>query len=92
MSAIHTEPHPLAGHTIDIPHPDHPLTSELVEYRIEDWYDRVAGCSWMVADGNMTALKYAIRSGALGLPTDNLVVYGHINGLAQALHESELPG
>lgn len=85
-NAIHPDPHPLAGAmvTLDLGHGP-------VEFHIEDWLDRVSGQSWMVATGNPTAIKYALRSGFAGLPYDNEVLYGKVGGLGHIVHVSEIP-
>jgi hypothetical protein len=91
---VHSEQSPLAGQTVklrdDFYHPQFPDCKELV---IEDWYDRVAGRSWMVAQGNPGALVYAMRTGlqqAYRVPTDDEVLYGKYNGLGVLVHVSEL--
>ena len=58
--------------------------------RIEDWWDRVAGKSWMDCNGNPAALVYAMRSVDNDLPADDEVLYGKINGLGHLIHISEL--
>ncbi|SCZ14064.1 hypothetical protein SAMN02799641_05730 [Rhodococcus erythropolis] len=83
---IHTEPHPLAGQTVEIKQID----GETLEYRLEDWWDRVYGSSWMFADGNPAALNYAMRAGFAGLPVDNEVVYGKAGAFGQLIHVSEI--
>jgi len=62
------------------------------EYRLEDWWDRCAGKSWMRCDRNPACLIYAIRIGfALEpLPNDDEVVYGKVGHLGHLLHVSEL--
>lgn len=60
-------------------------------YRIEDYWDKVTGQSWMDADGNPAALNYAVRGATEGLPIDDEVVYGKMNGLGYLVHVSELP-
>lgn len=59
---------------------------------VEDWFENVLGCSWMVADGNPAAMFYGIRIGMKrgAVPCDNNVVYGKIDGLGYLLHVSEL--
>ncbi len=59
------------------------------EYRVEDWWDRVAGKSWMDCDGNPACLAYAVRS-AGRFPLDNEVVYGKSHGMGYLVHVSEL--
>lgn len=82
---IHTEPHSLAGQTVDIK-----IDGETLECRLEDWWDRVYGSSWMFADGNPAALKYAMRAGFAGLPVDNEVVYGKVGAFGHLIHVSEI--
>lgn len=61
------------------------------EFQIEDWWENVTGKSWMVSDGNIAAMAYAIRTGRNGnVPTDNEVLYGKIDGLGYIFHVSEL--
>lgn len=95
----HTDQHQLAGQTVTLPsHPDDPIGSEPAEYIVEDWYDRLTGGSWMTAQGNPAALKFALRTGLdVGLhgqrvPTDDEVVYGHIDGMGHIIHDAELGG
>lgn len=88
----HPEPHPLAGQTVRIKegveHPQFRIGG--AEYRVEDWWDRVAGKSWMVCQGNPACLIYAMRSGFARIPTDNEVLYGKVNGLGVLVHKSEI--
>jgi hypothetical protein len=60
------------------------------EIRVEDYWDRVAGKSWMISDGNPAALKYGMRAGFNGLPLDDEVVYGKIGAFGHLVHVSEL--
>lgn len=88
---IHDQPHPLAGQTVKLavtaPDPDQ-LNGAV--YQVEDYWDRVTGSSWMWAEGNPAALKYAMRSGFAQLPTDDDVVYGKVSGIGHIVHVSEL--
>lgn len=84
---IHNEPHVMAGKTVTIASG----TFKGEEYRIEDWWDRVAGKSWMVCDGNPACLDYALRSVEDDLRTDNDVVYGKIGMFGKLIHISQLP-
>ena len=61
-------------------------------FRVEDWADRVLGGSWMFQKGNPCAIKYAIRAGCEGLPTDNEVLYGKIGAFGEMVHVSEIDG
>jgi hypothetical protein len=89
---IHATPHPLAGQTVKAvmwcPSADEVLRE--VEFRVEDWWDRVSGESWMDSAGNPAAIIYAVRSGVAGLPEDDRVVYGKIGVFGHLLHEIEL--
>ena len=65
------------------------------EFVIEDWAENVFGCSWMYADGNPTALEYAMRSAFSGsnnnVPTfSNDVLYGKVGMFAHLFHVNEL--
>lgn len=92
---IHPKKHPLAGKIVrikkDATHPQVPDFGG-AEYRVEDWWDRVAGQSWMTCDGNPACLFYAMRTGMSrrSIPTDNEVVYGKIHGLGHLVHVSEI--
>lgn len=58
--------------------------------KIEDYWEKVAGISWMLANGNPAAMEYAIRGAIDDLPIDNKVFYGKIGGLGMLVHESEI--
>lgn len=60
------------------------------DFTVEDWFENVCGKSWMFANGNPTALLYAVRTANHNVPIDNDVVYGKIDGLGYAFHVSEL--
>lgn len=84
--SIHPQPAPQAGATITAD-----IGRGAEQIRVEDWWDRVSGGSWMAAEGNPAALKYAMRSGLAGLPIDNKVLYGKdSHGLGHLLHVSEV--
>lgn len=83
--SIHAQSHPLAGKTVTVD-----LGGGLVDYTVEDWWDRVAGISWQVAQYNPSCLKYAIRAGLAGLPANDEVVYGKSAGYGHLVHDSEL--
>lgn len=57
---------------------------------IEDLWINVYGKSWMYSDGNLAALKYAMRSAFDGLPIDDKVWYGKIDNIGYLIHESEI--
>ena len=88
---MHDTAHPLAGKTVllkDFRHPD--VSTTTPEFRLEDWWDRVSGGSWMTARGNPAALHYAARAGFANLPVDDDVVYGKIGYLGYLAHVSEI--
>lgn len=91
---IHQDPHPLARHTVRLNAQAHDPAQKAVvpgaEFRIEDWWDRLLGKSWMVCDGNPAAIHYGMRSGLTELPIDNEVVYGKIGAFGHLVHVSEL--
>lgn len=87
MPTIHKTAHPQAGQTVTI------QTGSLKgeSCRIEDWWDRVSGESWMFADGNPACLDYASRSGLKDqLPIDDEVIYGKIGPFGKLIHASEI--
>jgi hypothetical protein len=60
------------------------------EFVVEDWWDRVAGKSWMISDGNPACLIYTIRSAHNSLPLDDEVVYGKLGMMGCLVHVSEI--
>lgn len=83
---IHPNPTSFAGQTVTAD-----LGSGPGPFKVEDWWDRVSGGSWMYAEGNRAALAYAMRSGLARLPMDNEVLYGKDQfGLGHLLHVSEV--
>lgn len=87
--SIHTEPHPLAGKTVKIKASSrHPQVETFggSELRLEDWWDRVTGKSWMTCGGNPACVIYALRQ----QPIDNEIVYGKIGSFGHLVHVSEL--
>ena len=83
---VHTEAYPDAGKTTTI------AVGEFAgqPYRIEDYWDRVGGKSWMYMNGNPACLNYAVRSAIAGLPLDDEVLYGKIGMFGHLIHISEL--
>lgn len=93
---IHPEPHPLTGLTVQLNEtatdPIRNAVTAGAYYRVEDWWDRVAGGSWTdTATTSPAAKHYAARRILADLPADNLVVYGKVDGLGHLVHASELP-
>lgn len=91
----HAQPHTLAGKTVRIKshvnHPQYP-TFGGSEFRVEDYWDRVAGKSWTICEGNPACLVYAMRTGMskAPVPIDDEVLYGKIGNLGSLVHISEL--
>lgn len=80
---IHPNPHILAGKTVTLVGG----SFDGQPFRIEDWWDRVSGKSWMDCDGNPACMDYALRSGTTDFaPIDNDVVYGKLNRLGKLIH------
>ena len=90
---IHTKSHSHAGKTVkikpEVKHFQYP-TFGGSDFRLEDYWDILTGGSWMHANGNPAAMVYGMRAGMEGLPSDNEVVYGKVNGLGSLVHVSEL--
>jgi hypothetical protein len=95
---IHTEPHPLAGQVVTLPDgvtdPMRGMVIAGAEYRVEDWWDRVTGESWMNAVGNPAAIQYGARiiGCQITIPVDDEVVYGKIGSYGHLVHDTELRG
>lgn len=90
MSA-HSEPSPLAGTTIRVRLMNYSSKEkEEVDYRVEDYWDRVGGKSWMDMKGNPACMNYGIRSGLEGLPFDDEVLYGKVGSFGHLIHVSEV--
>ena len=88
---MHTESHPLTGKVVCLNlKAKAPDIETGDKYEVKDWWDYLTGGSWMDAQGNAVALKYAVRSGFGGLPTDDEVVYGYVGSLGHLIHQSEL--
>lgn len=83
---IHKDSHPASGKVVKIK--GGALDGQ--DYRLEDWWDRVAGKSWMFCDGNPACLEYAMRSAADNTPMDNEVVYGKVGPFGKLVHVSHL--
>lgn len=92
---MHTEQHLLSGRYVVLNDTTKDPTRDMVVpgsiYHVKDWWDRAYGKSWLHSDGNIAAVQYAIRVGfAKHVPTDDDVVYGHIDGIGHLVHVSEL--
>lgn len=89
---MHNEPHKLAGKTVKILDSVPDFGGR--EYRVEDYWDRVSGKSWMFSTGNPACIQYAIRTGFLPdkVPLDNEVLYGKIGSFGHLFHVTEVEG
>lgn len=86
---IHGESSELAGKTVKIKQQITKFGG--AEYRVEDWWDRVSGGSWMFAIGNPACIEFAVRTGLVDAsPTDDEVLYGKIGSFGHLFHISEL--
>lgn len=83
MAAIHAGPFEGAGQTFEWK--GHVFVAE-------DWWDRVYGKSWAWSQGVPAAQSYAMRYADIdaGIPTDDEVVYGHVEQICHLVHVSEL--
>lgn len=91
--AVHENSHPKAGQTVRIKFAGngHPQVEGLEhDFRVEDYWDKISGTSWMTSDGNPAAMVYAMRTGLSGLPIDDEVVYGKIGSFGHMIHASEI--
>lgn len=89
----HLTPHPAAGKKVRLK-PDvtlqMPTRAVPTEIVVEDWWDRIAGKSWMDCEGNPACLAYAVRSGLARGPVDDEVVYGKVGPFGHLVHVTEL--
>ena len=83
---MHTEQSPLAGQSVVITQGE--FRGEI--YRVEDWWDRVSGKSWMVSFGNPACIEYAVRSSAEDLPIDDEVLYGKVGPFGKLIHAQQI--
>lgn len=84
---MHNESHPLTGKTVKV---DLNGDGEFVDLEIEEWWDVLTGTSWMMSNGNPAALNYALRAGQQGLPLNDEVVYGKVDGLGEIVHVNQI--
>ena len=92
---MHQKASPLARRTVRIKSDvKHPQMADFggSEFRVEDWWDRIAGKSWGVCDGNPACLVYAIRTGfsKTPVPPDDEVLYGKVGPFGHLVHISEI--
>lgn len=85
---IHENASPLAGTTQTIKPNVKDIGGQTIQ--IEDWYDRVNNRSWMGDNRNTATLAYAWRAGHSGLPLNDEVLQGTIEGKEHIVNVSEL--
>lgn len=78
------ESSPYAGQTVQL--------KNGYEYDVVDWYELAAGRTWKaaLADGDPRAESYNVRHGMAGLPDDDDVLLGRMDGIMQITHVTEL--
>lgn len=59
-------------------------------FKVQDYWDRLTGLSWIIARGNSTCLDYGRRVDKENLPMDNEVLFGHIGHRSLLMHVSDL--
>lgn len=79
-----------AGKTVRLKCKPDPDNLNGKEMRIEDYWINLGQGSWMMAQGNPACMKYGMRAGFAGLPTDNKVLYGKVGNIGHLVHESEV--
>lgn len=87
------DPSPYAGRTVRL----RADAAELGGHNIEvvDWYERTGqSMAWRdaLAAGDPRAQGYAVRRGLAGLPDDDEVLFGRVDGMGQIVHLSEIEG
>ena len=65
-----------------------------MDFVVEDWAENLLGCPWWAANGNPTAMEYAVRTGVFGrnnnVPDDNEVLGGKVGMFSHLFHINEL--
>jgi hypothetical protein len=86
------EPCPYVGQTLK-------LRADAAEiggqpFEVQDWFDRTAGVTWRKAldAGDPRAIGYNVRRGLGGLPDDDDVLFGRLDGVGRLVHVSEIGG
>ena len=92
---MHDNVSPLANKVVKIKAgATHPQVEHFggAEFKVEDWWDRVGGISWMVAVGNPACMIYAMRTGLTErfIPINDEVLYGKIGMFGHLVHIDEI--
>lgn len=93
----HSKPHPRAGQTVRVKLAapllaDDTTTIGFIQFKIEDWWDRISGRPWYHCIDNPACVAYGARHGRARppLPQDSEVLYGKVDGLGHLIHQSEI--
>lgn len=64
------------------------------DFEVADWFENAARKSWREAldGGDFRAVGYSVRRGLAGLPDDDRVLIGRVDGVMQIVHVSEIEG
>lgn len=87
------DPSPYAGRTVRLRADAAELGGH--QFDVTDWYERTGpGLTWRAAleNGDPRAQGYAVRRGLGGLPDDDEVLFGRVDGMGQLVHVSEIEG
>lgn len=90
---MHQEPFKYKGKQVplrkDFCHNQYPDMDHII---VEDWWDRLAGQSWLNMQQNPAVIIYAIRArqSKYSIPIDDDVLYGKYKGMGVLVHVSEL--
>jgi hypothetical protein len=86
------DPSPYAGRTVRLKATAAELGGH--DVLVVDWYDRTGGgARWSETVGSdPRATGYAVRRGLAGLPDDDQVLFGRIDGMGQLIHVTEIEG
>ena len=87
------DPSPYAGQTVRL----RPDAAELGghEFQVVDWFENTGpGRRWRDAfeAGDFRTIGYSVRRGIGGLPDDDEVLFGRVDGMGQIVHITEIEG
>lgn len=90
--SVMRDPSPYAGKTVRLRADAAELGGHDVE--VVDWYERTnGGSSWRSSiDDDPRAQGYSVRRGLGGLPDDDEVLFGRVDGMGQLVHLTEIEG
>lgn len=84
------ESSPYAGQTVRLK----PGATEFggLEIDVEDWYSNVDGRTWRQADADGDPKAQSYQTRRAGLPEDDEVLIGRVDGIRQIVHLTEIEG